>query len=267
MNESFEQLNNKVYSPVGHCIYCGDTKGLQKEHILPFGLSGTAVLPKASCCQCAKITGRLEQLLLRGPMWPVRVYRELHSRTKHQDSPSSYPLTFIKEGKETTLDVPIEDYPILLHFPLFSAPAALSSERYERGIKVQGLATVSFGPHPASVAKKHGATDIKITQSLQPVAFAQIIAKIAFAYAVAEGASNWIDGNPWPITAILGKTDDIGKWVGTITAPSKKTEGLLHMLAIHRDLERQLVIGEIRLFSDSETPTYGVILGKLKKNI
>ena len=42
-------LDGLVYKPVGHCIYCGATEDLGKEHILPFGLSGSAILPKSSC--------------------------------------------------------------------------------------------------------------------------------------------------------------------------------------------------------------------------
>jgi hypothetical protein len=49
-------LDGKRSSPVGYCIYCQATDELTNEHILPFGLSGTAVLPKSSCKACAKIT-------------------------------------------------------------------------------------------------------------------------------------------------------------------------------------------------------------------
>lgn len=43
----------KIYQPVNVCIYCGGTGALSDEHIIPFGLGGRWVLPKASCAECA----------------------------------------------------------------------------------------------------------------------------------------------------------------------------------------------------------------------
>jgi len=169
-------IDNLRYPPVGKCIYCGATKSLQKEHILPFGLSGSAILPQSTCNQCAKITGQFEQKVLRGPMWAVRVYRELNSRTRHQDAPKLFPLKVVKNGTEQVIQVPIEEYPILLHFPIFEPPAYLNAGGYEKGILLAGIATVSFGPRPDAVTKKLGAETLSINQDQKPVAFARMIA-------------------------------------------------------------------------------------------
>jgi hypothetical protein len=47
-----------VYAPVGRCIYCPDdgSAGLGDEHIIPYSLNGTQILPQASCRKCEKIT-------------------------------------------------------------------------------------------------------------------------------------------------------------------------------------------------------------------
>lgn len=47
--------------------------------------------------------------------------------------------------------------------------------------------------------------------------------------------------------------------------PIRKYPGLLHRIALIEDHERELLIADIQLFADSETPSYGVILGKLDK--
>lgn len=73
---------------------------------MPFGLGGTAVLPKSSCKSCATITSEIELNLLRGSMQPVRVYRELKSRKKHHNAPSTYPVTFVINGKEQPVELP-----------------------------------------------------------------------------------------------------------------------------------------------------------------
>lgn len=122
-----DNFADKIYDPVGFCIYCKSVDGLEREHVLPLGLGGIAVLPKASCRACAAITGEIEQVVMRGPMRAVRVYRALRSRTKHKDAPRTYALTIIKNGVEEKIDLAAEDYPILLHFPVFSEP--LSSTR------------------------------------------------------------------------------------------------------------------------------------------
>ena len=94
-------LDGFVYKPVGHCIYCGATENLGKEHILPFGLSGSAILPKSSCRNCASITGRTEQDILRGSFWPaVRAFRDLKSRSKHENAPSTMPVSIFRNGED-----------------------------------------------------------------------------------------------------------------------------------------------------------------------
>lgn len=259
-----KKLNNLKYGPVGHCIYCGSTQDLEKEHILPFGLSGTAVLPDSTCRQCAAISGEVEQAVLRGPMWAVRVYRDLKSRTKHKDAPKGYPLTVVKGGQEINIEVPIADFPILLHFPIFAPPGYLDPSGYKNGIRVSGVATISFGPRPEEIAKKLGVEKISINQDQKPAAFARMIAKIAYAWAAAERKLDRIADASFVVSAILGKTDDIGQWVGTLTDPMQKYEGLLHRILVHEDNKRHLLIAEVHLFSDSQAPKYGVILGQLK---
>jgi hypothetical protein len=261
---SSKRLNNVTYKPIGRCIYCGATTDLRREHILPFGLSGTALLPESTCGRCAKITGRVEQTVLRGPMWAVRVFRDLKSRTKHKDAPKTYPLTVVRGDHEEVVHLAVEEYPILLHFPLFSSPALLEPEGYVSGIRVTGVATVSFGPRPEDVIKRLGVTTIRVSQTQEPVAFARMLAKIAYAMAAAEDQLGLIEGDATVLPAILGEADDIGRWVGTLSQPFRAYSGLLHRVLVHQNDEKGLLIGEVQLFSDSQAPSYGVILGRLR---
>lgn len=257
-------LDGKVYAPVGHCIYCGGTEELEKEHILPFALSGTAILPKASCRKCASITGAVEQELLRGSFWPVRIFRNLRSRTKHKDAPTTFPVTFVRSGKEEVHQLKIDELPILLHFPLLAPPGYMSPGSSSAGVQLSGLATVRFGKHPVQTMNAQGATGFQVSDQHRPVAFARMIAKIAYAFAYAEGALNDMEGETFVLPAILGEKDEIGRWVGTLTDPLKSHLGTLHRIVIHHERERRLLCAEVQLFSDSETPSYGVILGRLK---
>lgn len=261
------RLDGKVYAPVGECIYCGITEKLEKEHILPFALSGTAILPKASCRKCASITGAVEQELLRGSFWPVRIFRNLNSRTKHKDAPAAFPMTFIRNGIEEVHQLKIAELPILLHFPLLAPPGYFSSCIPTAGVQLSGLATVRFGKDPIQAVSLRSATGFQVSENHKPVAFARMIAKIAYAFAYAEGVISDIEGEVFVLPSILGEKDEIGHWVGTLTTPPKSQADTLHRIEVHYDHQRGLLCAEVQLFSDSQTPSYGVILGKLKPNI
>jgi hypothetical protein len=259
-------LDGTRYAPIGHCIYCGSTERLETEHVMPFGLSGSAKLPESSCRKCAAITGGVEQKVLRGPFRPVRIYRDLKSRSKHQDAPTALPLTYVRDGQERTVELPIGEYPFLLHFPLFAPPAHLTqSPDYESGIQMSGIASVLFGPSPDKVAASLGASELRLPSNHEPVAFARMIAKIAYAFAAAERATDDIEGKSFILPAILGERDDIGRWLGTLSKPIEAHPGELHRIVLHREESKGLLSAEVKLFADSETPSYGVILGTLKR--
>jgi hypothetical protein len=63
----------------------------------------------------------------------------------------------------------------------------------------------------------------------------------------------------------LGAAEDIGRWVGTVGGVYSK-EGAVHTFILRSDLERRILIGEVRLFADSQAPAYCVILGRLRED-
>jgi hypothetical protein len=197
-------------------------------------------------------------------MQAMRAYRGLMSRTKHKDAPKTYPVTVVRNSYEEVVQLPLGDYPILLHFPIFPPPALLNPDGYTSGILVTGTATVGFGPSPEDIAKRLGVRKLRLTQSQQPVNFACMLAKIAYAFAAAEDQLSLIEGDATVLPAILGTTDDIGTWVGTITERLQSHHGQLHRIAVTQDREKGLLMSEVQLFSDSQAPRYGVILGRLR---
>jgi hypothetical protein len=259
------KLNGKAYPAVGHCIYCPNpTTELTKEHIVALGLDGTAVLPRASCDDCREITSKVELSVLRGPLRAVRVLRQLRSRTKHRDAPKTASLTIERNGVTETVMLPLAEYPILIPFPIFPPPRLLSGEDGV-GIGMHGIHMIRFGADPEEVGRRLGAQKISVPNHDQPVPFARMLGKIAYAYAFAEGQIAKLDGPSPILPSVLGRVDDIGRFVGTLTQPNRKYPGMLHRLSVAEDRERGLLCCEIQLFADSETPSYGVILGPLKK--
>src|SRR5438876_10039435 len=79
--EGIGDLAKLSYPPVGHCIYCSGTDNLTREHIVPFGLHGNAVLPAASCASCRQLTSAFEFQVLRGSMRTVRVICNVRARS------------------------------------------------------------------------------------------------------------------------------------------------------------------------------------------
>lgn len=260
---SLEKMERRQYPPYGKCIYCDATDGLTTEHIIPFGLGGTLELPKASCVRCAAETSRVERSILRGELRPVRIFRAMQSRRKHKDAPSSYPLVVVRNGLEETVDLPLEKYPILVHFPDF-APARLAvGAQSKPGIDVAGIVTVSFGPDPNSVLFEMGATTIKSHVNTHPAQFARLVAKIAYSMAAATGALSLLQ-EPSPIRGvILGTNTHIGDYVGTLTYPLSAHDGQLHRIVILSDINIGHLVADVQLFSDSHAPRYGVLLGRL----
>lgn len=265
MLNDFTDFADKQYDSVGYCIYCGSMNKLSDEHIIPYGLSGTVVLPKSTCKECAEITGKQELEVLRKYMQQVRAYLPTKSRSKHKMAPSEYELGVMRGEVEELEQFPLNEYPIKLPFPLFSPPAFLNSYEYTNGIRMEGMVHVSFGgPKAVEIISKLGATGISQTYDLKPVSFARVIAKIAYALAFAEGILDKINGNPLVLPAILGETDDIGCWVGTFTDPMCVFDSQLHRIRIYGDHQKGLLMGDVQLFSNFYTPRYEVIIGMLR---
>lgn len=260
---SLEKIERRRYPPYGKCIYCNATEGLTTEHIVPFGLGGTLELPQASCARCAVETSKVERAVLRGELRPVRIFRALQSRRKHKGAPSVYSLVIVRSGAEETVELPLEEYPLLVAFPDF-APARLAvGQQSKPGIDVAGIVTVSFGADPASVLRNLGATSIKPYVSTQPAQFARMVAKIAYSMAAATSALSLIKA-PSPIREIiLGTNTHIGDYVGTLTYPLDAHEDQLHRIIVLPDTQTGQLVADVQLFSDSHAPRYGVLLGEL----
>jgi len=251
-----------TYNPVGQCIYCGSEKNLEKEHIIPYALGSDVILPKSTCRKCAKITGSFEQIVLRGPMWGVRKILKLKSRSKHIYAPKTERLTILKDGVKREIKIPLEEYPFILHFPIFTKPGYVM-KNYNKGITLIGVDHISFGQDPKIIAKKYNADKLIYNRDIYCYTeFAQTIAKIGYAYAVAEGYIKKVKGKSLLFSSLLGKSNDIGKWVGT-SQKHEVYQNLLHRLKPIEDKERGLLIMEVQLFAHSHTPIYEVIIGHL----
>lgn len=258
-------VDGMKYAPVGKCIYCGSTDDLTDEHIIPFALSGTAVLPDSSCRTCATLTGKMEQEVLRGEMQQLRVFAKLKSRTKHKDAPKTKEVRITdKDGKTQTVTLGFTEAPVVFSFPDFDLPGFLKPEGYIGGIRLNGMATYVFGPSPDEYLRNAKASEIKWEGNYKCAAFARMIAKIGYSTAIAQaraaGIQELFREIPEVVQSILGHKDEIGRWVGTMANPMEKRQGMLHRIEFG-DVNNREMTAVVQLFADSDTPFYGVILG------
>jgi hypothetical protein len=262
-SDNLSDFSKTKTSAAEACIYCGSTEGRTREHVIAYALGGTVTIPMGSCRSCQKITHKFETAVLRGPMQMVRYIQRLPSRTKHKDVPQTVPLLVTVKGKEQEIEVPIGEAPILLAFPTFEEPTYLAG--IDSPIKLNGVTTGSYGADPEEFARRIGASKIRFTSSGNaPVAFAQMVAKTAYANAYVNGQIDRLKNPEQLVEAMLHNPETIGRFVGTLPQPYIRRNGVIHYLGIHELLDPHVLYSKVQFFAGSGAPTYVVILGDLK---
>jgi hypothetical protein len=244
---------------VGKCIYCHTTEGpLRREHLIAAGLSGIWTLQEATCGDCADITGAFEGHVLGPVLSRVRAGLNMKSRRGH---PKMLPLQIDRgDGKYVSVDVPVIDYPALMQLPEFLPPAYFGRE-YKGGIDPCGVPTIqAAGPPAEMLARQIGIKRIQVTTTFEGHTFPRLLAKIAYTFLVADVGLDGIE-TAYVLRAILGRTNDIGQWVGC-----DETEYITDARWLH-GVSMQVIKGEaiarVRLFINCNAPEYIVVVGRL----
>jgi hypothetical protein len=251
-------LQARVIGDVGRCIYCGSSDSLQREHVIPLALQGHFVLDRASCRRCAVSTGRMEQEMLRGWFLAPRTTLQLKTR-RPRERPTALPGIVRRAGVDEEAMVPIDAYPSALIFPLFAPPVAIV-DRPAVALQVTGgLRIVFVGRVPRRMLPQElGGDQIRVEVEGSPYAFAQMIAKIAWGFAVAAWGLEALAGSPIP-AMVIGDRQEIGRWFGS--APDElppTSEGLHAVMAWIAEDGRRLV--RVKLFGQLGGPDYVVIV-------
>jgi hypothetical protein len=175
----------KVYDPIWRCIYCGsdDTTQLSKEHIIPIGLQNGAILRKASCESCRRITERVETMCLRKALLPYRWHAGFVSHKKQ--IPKTIPLGIRFDRNPHIHHIPIDHHPDCLLLPrLQGLPSMISGK---------GNLTASFPPKIAVVLFNDTIDQAEASTKLLAMrhmydfnCYWRMIAKIAHSFAIAE---------------------------------------------------------------------------------
>lgn len=261
---------------IGQCIYCRKLPTvedpLSDEHILPFSIYGKHKLGRASCRDCAAITSAFEGKVMQD-LASVRHVLNFPTRHKQRRKKVTLPVEIVTtKGEKKTIYVPPSEYFPLIALPAFDPPAHVSKKEYESGIQLIG---VSSTPGKRSVyqerlnkfARDHGAKEIVVYSVRFPTEWGRMFAKAAYAFAVQHyGLEKVPSENVYVVDAILGKSNDIGRWVGGIEISETVFGDEFNDQALglwEKDGEIHVVI---KLFAFINTvPEYHVVVGKVPK--
>lgn len=258
--------------PIGQCIYCGSRGSLTDEHIVPAGLDGNYVLPKASCHDCARTTSGFESKVLNS-IRDLRAGIDMGGR-RRKSRPRTAPLTLVSRGIEILHRLAFREHLLPLMLPVFPEPGCFTRDQPKQGIDLIGLRIIKFGQEPNTIAAQQGAEGIKIEARMHPVEFARMLAKIGYCYAVAHWGLDAFS-EVFVLPAIRGQTDDVGHWVGTYIRDHPKSDDptLIHQLEViadsgglHNGVPITHALAHIQLFANSPSPVYRVVVGKLRSD-
>ncbi len=255
-------IDKRESTEIGKCIYCGATKvSLSEEHVAPFGLSGLLVLLHASCEHCAKITSSLETTLLRHQWFAARA--ALRTRTRHKkERQKPQPMLIEKDGEIKTIWAGWQDQWKVIQLPLFPLPAHIDGRHYTSGIESTSMDQFELSEKGEEIAKRHGADKVLLPNYPIEV-FARFIAKMAYGYAVQRYTLNGFE-EVYIVPAILGETNDIGRWVGCSDRrefPVRKCTVSVGFKIISGD---ELIV-KLKMFPQFDGAEYVVIIGRVKE--
>jgi hypothetical protein len=258
---------HRKYLPVGFCIYCGASASsvlLEDEHVVPYGLGGTLVLPKSSCRECAAITGKIEQECLRKILGDLRTWRKVRRRKrKIKDSFRPLPMLVDVDGKtqEFAATQPEERLDVTaLH--AFYMPALITGILTPDYPAMWVQAALGKNLHKAVGEKYERATRVQTQSRFHPELFAKMLAKIGHSFAVAEANGKF---RPLLGRAIIGKEPwRSGYYVGGDPNWWPKSEYLneVSLQQMTGADGKTYCVAQIRLFGDLGAPVYYVVVGE-----
>jgi hypothetical protein len=180
------------YPRFGKCIYCGETvyshdplirkTPLGAEHIIAEGLGGAVELEEASCQKCEEATGAVvEGDVLGRTMKAIRVHLKL-KKSGSGPHPKVLPLPVTGFNQQGSVQIPIEDYPIVFYMIAYAPPNIDAAD----GMPMATSALIVRIKHDAqTLFQKYGVTNFA-SAHLDNVMMCRMLAKIGHALAVAE---------------------------------------------------------------------------------
>lgn len=261
----------KLYEPAGQCLYCGTRSPeahLSLEHIIPFGLGGRLELPTASCEKCQRQTHAFEGHCLGGMFAAARAH--LGVRSRKRGFITELPIDVEEDaGHSQRLNIPISIHPSTISMPIFFPAGCLIGQPPISEISWRlRLKTIGddFQTKLNNIAIKHRSKKIYIGGMIGCVEFARMMAKIAHAFAAAEGILAGYTSMLLPL--ILAKNNaDLDKsliqqYIGTSNGDENESMELHEIDAEVRQRNgRKILVVRVRLFAALGMPSHYIVAG------
>lgn len=254
-------ITKKQPKKIGKCIYCGTTEGkLSEEHITPYALNGALTLLKASCTACQTITSAIEKTVLRGELLAARAALKTQTR-RPKERLKPYPMLIEQNGSIKQINVTWEHHWKVIRLPIFPVPACIDGRPYTSGIQSTSMDVFELHERADDIAKKHGADRI-VPPELDVKSFARFVAKMAYGYAVERHGLEAFE-RVFVLPAILGTSDDIGRWVGCSDIREFGVRNCNVSLGF-RILPGDALLVKLKMFPLFNGAEYIVIVGQIK---
>lgn len=251
-----------TYDPVGRCIYCGldgEEGGLGDEHMVPFALGGTLILPKASCRRCEGITSAFEGRCARTMYGTFRIRMGVPTR-RPKDRPTHLPSTaHWEDGTTASVLLPING--IIANLPLvqFLPPGYMRTPPVkEIGWVGAELSAHTIGPLSMD-SWEHQSYSLEQKYDLDCLALT--LAKISHVLCVAEFGFETFDH--WLPPYILGYDKNLSYLIGG-ASESGEPRNVLHDLKFEVCQQGDgnfMIFVKARLFAQFGGPTALIVVG------
>jgi hypothetical protein len=248
-------------------MYCGATNcALSREHIIPYGLGGTATLPKSSCRDCADVTKRFEHTCLRTMFGPLRIRMNLPTSHK-RERPSELDVILVHNNNSTsTIKVPAGQHPTALVCARFHLPGILDGKLPREDHP--GVLWSAYDEKEAALLRRSHSVKGHRLGSFNAAPFCRMLAKIGHAYAVARmgGVEKF---EPLLPDVIFNRTSTPSYWVGGVfeVPPVEPHLHKLDLIDVYTPDGSTYVVVDIRLFANLGAPQYRVVVGKRREPI
>jgi len=260
-----------IFPPIGRCIYCNSqfyaenepSRGLATEHIIPEGLGGNILLPKASCKKCEAATCSFEGSLQRGVLGHLRVH--LNSPTKRpKDRPTELPVIVISaDGMERIEMVPVVEHPLMCMMVKMNPPKIVAradgGDRIVIGKYLQGRD--KFEKLTYNLTQKFKSR-VEVQARVGYRELCLQLAKIAHGLTVIGFGQDKYDD--YLLDKICRKDHEaLGLYVGSARGEITDKFGDHHIDCLYYYKGKQrYIVWRISLFGSLDFPTYDVISGR-----
>lgn len=255
------RLPETVFPELGYCVYCGNTKEVfTREHIIPYALNGSFILPKASCRSCSMITSKFENKFTRINYGQYRLNKNYSSRNKKK-RPTEQTCHITEEGNKDEIKVKIDDLPNVFPAWILPTPGIL------RGIEPSVIIPesemqlmIDKENNVEQFMQLHKCNKLNVTFNFQVSPFLKLLAKIGHCYAHALTLGKAYQALLPNI--IIGSSEYGSHYIGGIEDDYiPKNEYAPLTLSIRYGVKMAFLVVRIQLLNPGSLPPYQVVAG------